>query len=292
MNPSAYTHLQTGGMVPGSGSGDIIPAMLEPGEAIIPRYLVPLISPILAAHRVPGFGGMPQSSSSHFAAGGVAGGGPLSGSIGKDIGFSLIDGITQALKQSGAQKIAEALVNKIGQEVQYAKQAASGVKSGLNLAGMDLTQGGVLGQMQNYAVSAAAFGKDLTTLRKGHLNKDLISQIVGAGPVQGDMLAQSVLGGPGGIGAVNKLYKQIGGSANIIGAQAAMAQYGGTIAPNLRSGSVTSNNVTINISAGSGATIALSEAQVKQLVAKIQSELLKQAKRNNKTGIQLSGKGA
>ena len=65
--------MQTGGMVPGSGHGDIIPAMLEPGEAIIPRYLVPLIAPILAAHRVPGFGGVPQSSASHFAAGGLAG---------------------------------------------------------------------------------------------------------------------------------------------------------------------------------------------------------------------------
>src|SRR5262249_33670855 len=67
--------MQTGGLVPGSGMGDIIPAMLEPGEAIIPRSLVPLIAPILAAHRVPGFGGTPQSSSSPCAAGGVAGGG-------------------------------------------------------------------------------------------------------------------------------------------------------------------------------------------------------------------------
>ena len=176
--------------------------------------------------------------------------------------------------------------------MQYAKGISSSVKSGLNLAGMDLTQGGVLGQMQNYAAAAAAFGGDVTKLRKGHLNKDLISQIIGAGPVQGDALAQSILGGPGGIGAVNALYKQIGHSANIIGAQGAMAQYGGMLAPNLKSGTFTSNNVSINISAGGGATLALSEAQIKQLVAKVQAALLKQAKRNPKTGLQLGGKGA
>ena len=282
--------MQTGGLVPGSGSGDIIPAMLEPGEVVIPRSLVPLIAPILTAHRVPGFGGMPQSSASHFAAGGVAGGGTITGNAGHQFAFTLIDEITKALKSAGAQKIAQALVNKIGQEVQYAKQVASGVTSGLNLGGMDLTQGSVLGQMQNYLASSQAFGTDLTRLRKGHLNKDLIAQIVAAGPVQGDMLAQSILGT--GIGGVNKVWGQIGHSANVIGAQAAMAQYGGMLAPNLKSGTFTSNNVTVNINAGHGATLSLTEAQIKALVAKIQAELLKQAKRNPRTGLQLSGKGA
>ena len=300
---------QTGGMVPGSGHGDIVPAMLEPGEAIVPRYLVPLIAPILAAHNVPGFGSVPKGMSSHFAAGGVAGVPPpgiqwalshiaphtpvdISGNLGKNFTYKLIDEITKALNATDAKKIATALVSKIGQEIQYAKGIASNIKQGLNLGGMDLTQGGVLGQMQNYAVAAQAFGTDLTKLRKGHLNKDLIAQIIGAGPVQGDALAQSILGGPGGIGAVNALYKQIGHSANIIGAQGAMAQFGGFLAPNLKSGSFTSNNVSINISAGNGATLALTDAQIKQLVAKIQAALLKQAKRNPKTGIQLAGKGA
>jgi len=354
--------MQTGGLVPGSGSGDIIPAMLEPGEVVIPRSLVPLIAPILTAHRVPGFGGMPQSAASHFAAGGIVPSGSVAGinqqlhsayktldalyaredaatgaalarikaqvsrfwkdvldplyaardrlegkghhgsahhaaavntAAAKDFAFTLSGEIAKEIKNTGAAKnIAQALVNKIGQEIQYAKQISSGVRSGLNLAGMDLTQGGVLGQMQNYAISAAAFGKDLTALRKGHLNKELISQIIGAGPVQGDMLAQSILGGPGGIGAVNKLYAQIGHSANIIGAQGAMAQYGGMLAPNLKSGTFTSNHVTVNINAGHGATLSLTEAQIKALVAKIQAELLKQAKRNPRTGLQLSGKGA
>ena len=110
--------MQTGGMVPGSGHGDIIPAMLEPGEAIIPRYLVPLIAPILAAHRVPGFGGMPQSSASHFAAGGI---------VPHVLGFpdpATVQGKTRAVRvhphrrdhqgaeRGGAKKIADALVGQ------------------------------------------------------------------------------------------------------------------------------------------------------------------------------------
>ena len=151
ISPSAFLHRQTGGMVPGSGHGDIIPAMLEPGEAIIPRYLVPLIAPILAAHRVPGFGGMPQSSSSHFAAGGIVPhmlGFPdparLQGDAGK-FAFTLIDGITKALNAAGAKKIADALVSKIGKEVALAKNVSSAAMQGQGygnaglLGGMDVT---------------------------------------------------------------------------------------------------------------------------------------------------------
>jgi hypothetical protein len=71
-----------------------------------------------------------------------------------------------------------------------------------------------------------------------------------------------------------------------------MAQYGGFIAPNLRSGTFTSNNVSINITAAGGTTLALTPGQIKQLVELIQAKLLQQARRNQKTGVQLSGKGA
>jgi hypothetical protein len=50
-----------GGMlVPGSGSGDTVPAMLSPGEAVVPKHLVSAIAPFLGANKVPGFasGGM------------------------------------------------------------------------------------------------------------------------------------------------------------------------------------------------------------------------------------------
>jgi hypothetical protein len=51
-----------GWLVPGSGGGDTVPAMLTPGEAVVPRRLVPAVAPFLSANRVPG-----------FAAGGLAG---------------------------------------------------------------------------------------------------------------------------------------------------------------------------------------------------------------------------
>lgn len=53
----------TGMRVPGYGGGDKWPAMLEGGEAVVPKHLVPAIAPFLSANRVPGFAG-----------GGIAGG--------------------------------------------------------------------------------------------------------------------------------------------------------------------------------------------------------------------------
>ena len=295
--------MQTGGLVPGSGSGDIIPAMLEPGEVVIPRSLVGLVAPILAAHRVPGFGGMPQGASSHFAAGGIVPLTPhvlgfhdpvdLSGNAGK-IAWTLIDGITKALNSAGAKKIADALVNKIGQEVAYAKNVASAAMQGQGygnagiFGSMDVTpgtgNGTVMQQMQSYLTTVQSFTKDIGTLRKDHLNKAIISQLIGAGPVQGDALAQSILGGYGGVKGVNQLWAQLGHATKGLGNQAELAQYGGLKA--------SSANVTININAGSGGAAGLTTAQIKQIVAQVQAALLKQAKRNPKTGIQLAGKGA
>src|SRR6185437_6609869 len=39
----------------GYGGGDIVPALLEPGEAVVPKNLVGSVAPILKAHGVPGF---------------------------------------------------------------------------------------------------------------------------------------------------------------------------------------------------------------------------------------------
>lgn len=69
---SAHVHsgasLATGGRVPGTGSRDSVPAWLTPGEAVVPKHLVPHVAPILAAGRVPG-----------FASGGYVGTGPAVG---------------------------------------------------------------------------------------------------------------------------------------------------------------------------------------------------------------------
>lgn len=402
--------MQTGGMVPGSGFGDIIPAMLEPGEAIVPRYLVPVIAPILAAHHVPGFGGMPRSSSSHFALGGIAGSGeslaqlnaqikqawvkldalykredsggvtgsalaslkrqisdfwktvldPLYaakdkltgkgsgvtgsaaggvGNIGKLFTIKLTGDIAKEVKNAvGAGKIAQALVNKIQQEMTYAKGVAAAAQygqgydptgrgsgifgnmtlnpSGLTAAQMHASPKGnikdynayvaafaadtvtsptsVQDQMKSYLGTEKSFGADLKKLRKQHLNKEVMAQLIAAGPVQGDALAQSIMGGSGGVKAVNQLWASIGKASKGLGAQAAMAQYGGTIAPNLKSGTFVTNNISISIGAGAGGgdLSGLTDKQLKELVAKIQQELQKQARRNQKTGIQQKGKKA
>jgi hypothetical protein len=50
-------HAAAAGMrVPGGyGGGDVVPAMLEPGEAVVPKHLVGAVAPFLGAHGVPGF---------------------------------------------------------------------------------------------------------------------------------------------------------------------------------------------------------------------------------------------
>jgi hypothetical protein len=305
VNPSAYTHLQTGGLVPGSGHGDIIPSMLEPGEAIVPRNLVPLVAPILALHNVPGFGGTPKGASTHFAAGGLVPhmlGFPdptrMSGNMGQHVAWTLVDGITKALNQAGAGKIAQALVSKISQEVAYAKSVSSQAQQGLNLGGMDVTQGSVTDQMQSYLGSVKSFTGDIGTLRKQHLNKNLMQQLIAAGPVQGDALAQSILQGGGtsgksGVGQVNQLWAQIGKASNALGAQAAMSKYGGHLSDDLKHAGGSQSHVSISVNVGSGSGgLDLTQAQIKSIVAQVQAALLKQAKRNPKTGLQLKGKGA
>jgi hypothetical protein len=60
--------------VPGYGGGDVHPAMLEGGEAVVPKHLTPTVAPFLKAHGVPGFegGGIMGSDGGY---GGFGGGG-------------------------------------------------------------------------------------------------------------------------------------------------------------------------------------------------------------------------
>lgn len=59
INPSALplpvTSKQHGGLISGFGGGDIAPALLEPGEAVVPKHLVGAVAPFLKAQGVPGF---------------------------------------------------------------------------------------------------------------------------------------------------------------------------------------------------------------------------------------------
>jgi hypothetical protein len=65
------TGFAAGWRVPGFGGGDRWPALLEGGEAVVPKHLTPALAPFLKAHGVPGFaaGGIVPSYSG--AVGGV-----------------------------------------------------------------------------------------------------------------------------------------------------------------------------------------------------------------------------
>jgi hypothetical protein len=223
--------------------------------------------------------------------------------IGREFSVHVIDGIKKAITTGAAASAlkgtAQALVARLQQEVTYARNVRDNMKAGLNLGGMDVTPGTGSGtvqeQMQSYLGSMQGFSKDLGALRKGHLNKDLIAQMVAAGPVQGDALAQSVLGGPGGIKAANKLDNQIGKLAGKIGSQAAMSQFGGYLSPDLKNATVVGKGgvaVNISVNAGKSGDLNLTPEQVAAIVAQVQAALLKQAKKNNKTGVKLPGKGS
>ena len=424
--PGVYTHRASGGLIPGYGGGDIVPAMLEPGEAVVPKHLTGAVAPFLAAHRVPGFAGggfvgqaaygpgsywgmdstmalwnpawrdqilasmggigpprvsgpphglhalmaaaggsNPYSQWEHYAAqaraagrsylpyeqwkaqGGASSASGASGTgvtaaqlkqIAKEFNVTLGGEIAKEIKNSASAKnIATALVSKIATEMNYATGVAnaaaygqgydpagkgSGIfgnmqlnPSGLTAAQMHASPTGnikdynayvaayaadtvtpgqsVQDQMKSYLATEKSFGTDLGKLRRQHLNKAVLAQIIAAGPQQGDQIAQSILGGQGGVGAANKLWAQIQKASKGIGAQAAMGQYGGMVAPDLKSAAIVSNNVSISIAAqGNGTTLSLSTAQINQLVALIQQKLLQQAKRNKGTGIKPKGKSS
>ena len=223
-------HAQTGWRVPGWGGGDIFPAMLEPGEAVVPKHLVASLAPFLKAHGVPGFAGgrIPNAmwipptdgpGNPNWVPGG--GGLPIPAAAQKildqllqqlsksgawnQVGVSIINGISYALGKN-ATASGNALVQQaasasatLGHKVQAAFNLARGVAgaalagqgygtTGL-ISGMDVTPGTgggtLLEQMQSYLGSEKSFTGDLATLRKQHLSKALIAQMVAAGPGAG-----------------------------------------------------------------------------------------------------------
>ena len=80
--------------------------------------------------------------------------------------------------------------------------------------------------MGSYLQAMQSFQGDMGKLAKGGLEKRMLSQLYSAGPVQGDAEAQSILGGPGGIKAANKLYNQINSLATKLGVWAIGNVYG------------------------------------------------------------------
>lgn len=80
------THGAKGMLVPGHGNADNVPIYATPGEAVVPKHLVPHIAPFLARNNVPGFEHakgegatpfVPWHHWQHMAQGGVVGAGSM-----------------------------------------------------------------------------------------------------------------------------------------------------------------------------------------------------------------------
>ena len=142
------------------------------------------------------------------------------GKLASQILTGLEDGVKNAPKETAA--MAQALVSKVTTEIAFGKNLASSLVSGLGLGSMavapvmttaqgkpsqyyldqqSLAGGGpplsVQQQMGDYLQAEKSFGGDIGKLTKGGLSKGILSQLLAAGPIQGDALAQSILGGAG-----------------------------------------------------------------------------------------------
>lgn len=129
--------------VPGTGSRDTFPAMLMPGEAVVPKHLVPAVAPFLGAHRVPG-----------FAAGGVAGGN-FAGTL--NAGTQWAAGLPGVFRTDMINSMESAMRSALASALKSAQQAAiigvgaslggsvaSWVKAALSLAGAPASWFGAL----------------------------------------------------------------------------------------------------------------------------------------------------
>ena len=141
-----------GFLVPGTGSGDHMPALLEPGEAVVPKFLVPLIAPILKSHHVPGF----QSGGIVTGPGGFS----FSG------GGSLAAEFAAGLKQWAAD-IAKQTASQITTSVNYARGVSSAALAGQGYGTQGLISGFNVGTGGPSGVGAAPPGPRGTTRQHG-----------------------------------------------------------------------------------------------------------------------------
>jgi hypothetical protein len=329
----------TGGPLPIGGGGGYMRPYAGSGGPVIQRPV-----PVVVVHDATGggFGPVPHPS---VAASKVfdafektfKGMGTPWGKLASEILQGLIDGVKNAPHMTA--KAAQALVSKVSAEIAYGKGLASQFTQGLNLGGMQVApptmtaqgqpyqywidqQSGqplsVQQQMADYLQAEKSFGGDIGKLSKGRLNKAMLRQILAAGPVQGDALAQSILGGQGGIGAANSLYAQITKASTGLGVTGMEAVYGIPKAlGQLHGKDVTAKattaglgavnqldaaigklhnktvvlNVKLNIEGGSGGAQTMDQI-VNEIMGGVQRKFLQQAKRNRKTGLTLSGYGS
>jgi hypothetical protein len=453
---NAMFHSQHGMKVPGFGHGDIVPAMLEPGEAVVPRHLVPSIAPFLAANKVPGFagggfagggapswgpvgafentflnglsqlstfmqqlsqsinnlnarsgggsfglpdpnapgtgfGGVPRgtvvsapvanavpvhlasvasSAAAAISGAGASGGLPMPaaaqkvldafeqtfakmGSPWAQFATQLMDGLVANVKDPMKETAAQmkALTNQVSQEVTFGQGVAAAAKQGAGYnawgggqtllstftSGLptptttaqgqpyqyytdqaNIANGGTVSvqqQMSDYLQTEKSFQGDLGKLSKAGLNKNLMQQLLAAGPLQGDQEAQSILSGAGGVKGANSLWSQINAASNQLGLSSAKQIYGAPLTgKNVKASAEVSGlgqvhalqsaidslhgksvTVTVNVvsgGTGGGSGAKASPAQVKTAVQTVQKGILQQAVRNRSSGLTLNGYGS
>lgn len=90
----------------------------------------------------------------------------------------------------------------------------------------------ILGNMQAKLGAIKAFGSDLQRLRKLGLNNAVLQDIISAGPIQGDQIAQAILntakGGAAGVAQVNQAQRELVTAGGVVGDAASQSQYGMT----------------------------------------------------------------
>ena len=173
---------------------------------------------------------------------------------GQAIMGGLIAGINSQLPvlEGAALKIARVLSAKLKTELAFAKSVTQAAISGLGLTSIDLSQGTVLSGMASYLDSIRAFTAQLKALSAQGLNKDLLKQLIAAGPVAGGPYAASILAS--GAGPVNALWKQIQQASGALGTQAGKSVYGDMGTLNV--------TVTVRVAPGSSQAFALEVIQV------------------------------
>lgn len=110
--------------------------------------------------------------------------------------ISLIDRGNKRLQDLAAQR--DAIASRIAQAKQFATETASTTASGFSLQSVGETYGvtanGLTGGLALSEKKIRAFNRYVAQLRDKGLRKDLISQIVGLGPEQGERIARLISG--------------------------------------------------------------------------------------------------
>jgi TP901 family phage tail tape measure protein len=246
----------SGGKVPGTGNSDSVLAMLTPGEAVIPKHLVPLFADALKAHGVPG-----------FASGGVVGGRlTAEQSRGLTVADTYMSGVVTTLskiasEQSAAVKAIQTyysghsaasrereistqsrqltnLANKLttltsqhNAAVSYQSSVQSNLSGYGALSGLTVDPfqkgGGLSSQLQAKLAQLNKFSGAIGQLKKAGLSKTLLQQVVAMGPDDGYTYAQAMLsGGSSIIKQINTAEGAITSAAGGVAHTAAVAVYG------------------------------------------------------------------